>query len=165
MSQKTPIPRPNGRGMDVFRDISGENGPRYIESALYTSSHKSHQSLMTRKHSMQHWPFVRVTYRPPVYSPHKWTIVFVCFRFLFVCFITKSFLTYSFVVLTPTLSTIYRPLSSYVSSITPETAKVGSSYSHMRGPGVSCWFSDRSNCSHYSFEAAMLLINPNIYID
>ena len=38
--------------------------------------------------------------------------VYVC---LFVCFITKSFLTYSFVLPTPTLSTICRPLS-----ITPE---------------------------------------------
>ena len=42
---------------------------------------------------------------------------------------------------------------------------VGSSYSHMRGPGVGCWLSDRSNCSHWSFEAAVLPINPNIYTD
>ena len=33
-----------------------------------------------------------------------------------VCFITKSFLTYSFVLPTQTLSTICRPLSSYVCS-------------------------------------------------
>ena len=50
-------------------------------------------------------------------------------------------------------------------SITPETAKVGSSYSHMRGPCIGCWFSHRSNCSHWSFEAAVLPINPNIYTD
>ena len=91
---------------------------------------------------------------------------FIC---LFVCFITKSFLTYSFVLPIPTLSTICRPLSSYMCSITPETAHVGSSYSHsyshMRGPGVGCWLSDRSNCSHWSFEAAVLPINPNIYTD
>ena len=84
---------------------------------------------------------------------------------LFVCFITKSFLTYSFVLPSPTLSTVCRPLSSYVCSITPETANVGSSYSHMRGPGVGCWFSYHSNCSHWSFEAAVLPINPNIYTD
>ena len=84
---------------------------------------------------------------------------------LFVCFITKSFLTDSFVLPTPTLSTICRPLSSYTCSITPETVNVGSSYSHMRGPGVGCWLSDRSNCSHWSFEAAVLPINPNIYAD
>ena len=42
-------------------------------------------------------------------------------------------------------------------SITPETANVGSSYNRMRGPG-GCWFSDRSNCSQWSF-------NPNIYTD
>ena len=88
--------------------------------------------------------------------------LFVC---LFVCFITKSFLTYSFVLPTPTLSTICRPLSSYTCSITPETVNVGSSYSHMRGPGVGCWLTDRSNCSHWSFEAAVLPINPNIYTD
>ena len=51
------------------------------------------------------------------------------FIVLFVCFITKSFLTYSFVLPTPTLSTICRPLSSYMCSITPETVNVGSSYS------------------------------------
>ena len=84
---------------------------------------------------------------------------------LFVCFITKSFLTYSFVLPTPTLSTVCRPLSSYVCSITPETANVGSSYSQVRGPGVSYWFSYHSNCSHWSFEAAVLPINPNIYTD
>ena len=84
---------------------------------------------------------------------------------LFVCFITKSFLTCSFVHPTPTLSTICRPLSSYVCSITLETANVGSSYNHMLGPGVGCWFSDRSNCSHWSFEAAVLPINPTIYTD
>ena len=67
-----------------------------------------------------------------------------------VCFITKSFLTYSFIP-TPTLSTVCRPLSSYVCSIIPETANVDSSYSHMRGPGVGCWFSYRSNCSHWIF--------------
>ena len=86
-----------------------------------------------------------------------------CFCFVFVCFITKSFLT--FVLPTPTLSTICGPLSSYTFSITPETVNVGSSYSHMRGPGVGCWLSDRSNCSHWSFEAAVLPINPNIYTD
>ena len=63
---------------------------------------------------------------------------------LFVCFNTKSFLTYSFVLPTPTLSTICRPLSSYTCPITPESVNVGSSYSHMRGPGVGCWLSDRS---------------------
>ena len=82
-----------------------------------------------------------------------------------VCFITKSFLTYSFVLPAPTLSTICRPLSSYMCSITPETVNVGSSYSHMRGPGVGCWLSDRSNCRHWSFEAAVLPINLNIYTD
>ena len=56
-------------------------------------------------------------------------------------------------------------LSCYVCSNTPETAKVGNSYSLMRVPGIDSWFSDRSNCSHWSFEAAVLPINPNIYAD
>ena len=109
-------------------------------------------------------------FRCASYSFPMWDIVnpiiselFV--MFCFVCFITKSFLTYSFVLSTLTLSTVCRPLSSYVCSITPETANVGSSYSHMRGPGVGCWFSYRSNCSHWSFVAAVLPINPNIYTD
>ena len=50
-------------------------------------------------------------------------------------------------------------------SNTPEAAKVGNSYSLMRGPGIDSWFSDRSNYSHWSFEAAVLPINPNIYAD
>ena len=82
-----------------------------------------------------------------------------------VCFITKSFLTYSFFPPTPALSTISRPLSSYMCSITPEAAKVGSSCSPIRGPGIGCWFSTRSNCSRWSFETAVLPINPSIYTD
>ena len=85
--------------------------------------------------------------------------------YLFVCFITKSFLTYSYFPPTPALSNIYRPLSSSMCSITPETANVCSSYNRMHGPGIACWFSDRSNCSHWSFEAAVLPNNPNIYTD
>ena len=81
------------------------------------------------------------------------------------CFITKSFLTYSFFPPTPALSTISRYLSRSMCSITPETANVCSSYNGMRGPGIGCWFSDRSNCSHWSFEAAVLPIKPNIYTD
>ena len=88
-----------------------------------------------------------------------------CSLFVFVCFITKSFLTYSCFPPTPALSTISRPLSSSMCSITPETANICSSYYRMRGPGIGCWFSDRSNCSHRSFEAAVLPINPNIYTD
>ena len=49
--------------------------------------------------------------------------------------------------------------------MTLETVNVGSSYSHMRGSGVACWLSDRSNCIHWSFEAAVLPIYPNIYTD
>ena len=42
--------------------------------------------------------------------------------------------------------------------------------SHQRQPMSAvaingCWFSDRSNCSHWSFEAAVLPINPNIHTD
>ena len=55
-------------------------------------------------------------------------------------------------------------------SITPETAKVASSSSHMQGPGIGCWFSDSSNCSHWSFEARITLTftltseNQSLYI-
>ena len=90
------------------------------------------------------------------------TVIVSC---LFVYFITKSFLTYSFFPPTPALSTISRPLSSYKCPFTPETTNVCSSYNRMRGPSIGCWFSDRSNCSHWSFEAAVLPINPNIYTD
>ena len=79
-------------------------------------------------------------------SRQCWSII-VCLFVLFVCFITKSLLTYWFFPPTPALSTISRPLSSSMCSITPETTNVCSSYNRMRGPGIGCWFSDRSNCS------------------
>ena len=105
---------------------------------------------------------------PDVISCLSRTVAKGSFNFqshMFVRFITKSFLTYSFYPPTPALSAISRSLSSSMCSITPETANVCSSYNLMRGPGIGCWLSDRSNCSHCSFEAAVLPINPNIYTD
>ena len=55
-----------------------------------------------------------------------------------------------------------RPLSSSMCSITPETANVGSSYNRMRGPGIGCWFSDRSNCSHWSSTLTFTLTSENL---
>ena len=78
-----------------------------------------------------------------------------------VCFITKSFLTYSFLY-TYTCFIISRHLSSSMCSITPETANVGSSYNRMRGPGIGCWFSDRSNCSHWSLTLTFILTSENL---
>ena len=63
---------------------------------------------------------------------------------------------------TPALSTISRPLSSSMCSITPETANVGSSYNRMRGPCIGCWFSDRSNCSHWSLILTFTLTSGNL---
>ena len=83
---------------------------------------------------------------------------------LFVSFLNHFCLIHVFTP-TPALSFISRLLSTYMCSIAPETAKVGSSYNGMRAPCIGCWFSDRSNCSHWSFEAAVLPINPNIYTD
>ena len=81
---------------------------------------------------------------------------------LFVCFNTKSFLTYSFFPPTPVLSTIFRALSSSMCSITPATANVSSSYNCMRGPSIDCWFSDRSNCSHWSLTLTFTLNSENL---
>ena len=83
---------------------------------------------------------------------------------LFVCFITESFLTYSFFPPTPALSTISWPLSSSMCSITPETVNVGSSYNCVRGPGIGCWFSDRSNCSHWSLALIFTLTSENLLL-
>ena len=47
-------------------------------------------------------------------------------------------------------------------SITPETANVGSSYNRIRGPGIGCWFSDRSNCSHWSLTLTFTLTSENL---
>ena len=62
----------------------------------------------------------------------------------------------------PALSTISRPLPSSMCSITPETANVGSSYNRMRGPCIGCWFSDRSNCSHWSLTLSFSLTSENL---
>ena len=63
---------------------------------------------------------------------------------------------------TPALSTISRPLSSSMCSITPETANVGSSYNRMRGPGIGCWVSERSNCSRRSLTLTFTLTSENL---
>ena len=63
---------------------------------------------------------------------------------------------------TPALSTISRPLSSSMCSITPETANVGSSYNRMRGPGIGWWFSDHSNCSRRSLTLTFTLTSENL---
>ena len=47
-------------------------------------------------------------------------------------------------------------------SITPETANVGSSYNRMQGPGIGCWFSDRSHCRHWSLTLTFTLTSENI---
>ena len=91
-----------------------------------------------------------------------WCLLFYTCYILFVCIITKSFLTYSFCQPTPALSTISRLLSSSMCSITPETANVGSSYNRMRGPGIGCWFSDRSNCSHWSSTLTFTLTSETL---
>ena len=61
---------------------------------------------------------------------------------------------------TPALSTIYRLWSRHMCSITPGTAKVGSSFSHLWGPGISsadsqtvnsvqsCWFWNQHHQQH-----------------
>ena len=46
--------------------------------------------------------------------------------------------------------------SIWVRSLTTKSAKFCSSYSRMQGPGICLWFSDRSNWSHWSFEATVL---------
>ena len=79
----------------------------------------------------------------------------------FVCSITESFLT-SFCATTSALSTIYKPLPSSTCSITPETANVGSILNRIRGPGIGCWFSDRSNCSHWSLTLTFTLTSENL---
>ena len=55
-----------------------------------------------------------------------------------------------------------RPLSSPMCSITSKTANVDSSYNRMRGTGIGCWFSDRSNCSHWSLTLTFTLTSENL---
>ena len=81
-----------------------------------------------------------------------------CLFCLFVCFITQSFLTYSFVLPTSTLSTICRPLSSYTCSITPETIVAIATYE------VQVSATDYQTVPTVATGVSNLLpINPNIY--
>ena len=73
-----------------------------------------------------------------------------------------SYFWHTFFPPKPALSTISRPLSSSMCLITPETANVGSSYNRMRGPGIGCWFSDRSNCSHWSLTLTCTLTSEHL---
>ena len=84
------------------------------------------------------------------------------FCFLFVSLLSHFWLIHFFPP-TPALWTISRPLSISMCSITQETANVGSSYNRMRGPGIECWFSDRSNCSHWSLTLTLTSENLSLY--
>ena len=81
-----------------------------------------------------------------------WLFISLQIHFWFIHFFPPS----------PALSTIYRPLSCSMCSITPETAKIDCSYNRMWGPGISCWFADRSNCSHWSLTLKFTLTSGNI---
>ena len=70
-------------------------------------------------------------------------------RLLFVSLLSHFWLIH-FLPPIPAISTTSRPLSSSMCSITLETTNVGCSYNRMRGPGIGCRFSDRSNYSHWS---------------
>ena len=93
-----------------------------------------------------------------IYWFTKYHIYLYC---LFVSLLSHFWLI-NFCPRTPALSTISRPLSSSMCSITPEKANVGSSYNRMRGPGIGCWFSDRSNCSHWSLTLTFTLTSENL---
>ena len=85
-------------------------------------------------------------------------IIFFC---LFVSLLSHFWLIHFFST-KPALSTTSRPLSSSMCPTTPETANVGSSYNRMRGPCIGCWFSDRSNCSHWSLTLTFTLTSENL---
>ena len=103
----------------------------------------------------------KTSYRKILWSLEAATLAVWIILSFFFCFffITKSF---PFFPPAPALSTISKPLSSSMCSITPATANVGSSYNRMRGPGIGCWFSDRSNCSHWSLTLTFTLTNENL---
>ena len=89
-----------------------------------------------------------------------WTNINIMFVCLFHYLVISDL--FIFFPPTPALSTISRPLASSMCSIAPETANVGSSYNRTRGPGISCWFSDRSNCSHWSLNLTFTLTSENL---
>ena len=91
----------------------------------------------------------------------NFTNIFILFVCLFVSLLSHFWLIHFFPPI-PALSTVSRPLSSSMFSITPETANVGSSYNRMRDPGIGCWFSDRCNCSHWSLTLTFTLTSENL---
>ena len=87
-------------------------------------------------------------------------LLYVCLLYVCVCFV--SLLSHFWLINSFYLHLLYQP---YVGLCQVTCVQSHQRHSHMRGPGVGCWFSYRSNCSHWSFEAAVLPINPNIYTD
>ena len=83
---------------------------------------------------------------------------------LCVCFITQSFLTHYFFLSNLSLPTIWMPWQATWVQSHPESTELSVSYSHRRSPGICHRFLSRSNCSHWSFEATVL-INPSFYTD
>ena len=144
--------RPQLVGGQLWREKGLHLSDRWIHSFFHSSSH---QSVISQ------WSASQALYI--VIKVLLW--LYVLISWVWVCFIIKSFLTYSFFSSpTPALSTISRPLSSSMCSITPETANVGGSYNRMRGPGIGCWFSDRSNCSHWSLTLTFTLTSENLSV-
>ena len=94
-----------------------------------------------------------------IYRGSNITQYFFC---LFVSLLSHFWLIHFFPP-APALSTIYRPLSNSMCSITPGTANVGRSYNRMRGPGIGCWFSDHSNCSHRSLTLTLTSENRSLF--
>ena len=71
-------------------------------------------------------------------------------------------------IIFPHLHLLYQPYlglrQAPMCSITPETANVDSSHNRMRGPGMGCWFSDPSNCSHWSLTLTFTLTSENLLL-
>ena len=110
---------------------------------------------VTKIYQSQHWPFQELRF-------WLWdNLLVLCSYCLFVSLLHVSHFWLFFLPVLA-LSIISRPLSSSMCSITPETANVGSSYNHMRGPGIDCWFSDHSNCSHWILTLTLTLTSENL---
>ena len=82
--------------------------------------------------------------------------------YLFVSFLSHFWLTHFSHA--PTLSIYVGRIKLHVFNYAIDN-QGRSSHGDMRGPGIRCYFLDRSNCSHWRFQAVELPMIPNIYTD
>ena len=153
-----------------------------------------HDDVIKWKHFPRYWPFVRGIHRSLVNSPHKgpwrgalmFSLISAWIKgwvnnheagelrrhrthyVLFVCCLFVSLLSHFWLIHLFYLHLLYQPYVGLCQATCVQshqrqsTSAVAIATCEVQVSAAD--LSDRSKCSHWSFEAAVLPINPNIYI-